>query len=364
MKLYYHHVGEEGAQRDFPKTVYGDVPISVVEESTPEPVRGDLVRQLRQRFPLDKFNCWGVPAGAHRVINRLQQGDFVLLAGHMGIFDGYFEALCHIEVYVHYPLPGLSQALWGNEIYPYVFFFRTEPIDLSWAQFKQHLGYKDTYWVAPHFLSVSDEKVQTGFQSMAAYIEYIRGQYGIAKKPFELITESELLLYDDHILASDAPDVEVEMAEIGRYIKNNEPRLTDDIPPSWSQARRKQRDAAFTINVKRLYGASCAICDLRLKTPNGRPEVQSAHIYPKERNGSDDLRNGLCLCRFHHWLFDSGWIAVADDYVILVHDSLPADHQYDDIRKLKGKRLRLPVETSASPASIYLSAHRELHGFT
>jgi predicted restriction endonuclease len=42
----------------------------------------------------------------------------------------------------------------------------------------------------------------------------------------------------------------------------------------------------------------------------GKPEVQGAHIYPKGRDGSDDLRNGICLCRRHHWAMDAGWISI------------------------------------------------------
>ncbi|WP_244531481.1 HNH endonuclease [Halogranum amylolyticum] len=56
------------------------------------------------------------------------------------------------------------------------------------------------------------------------------------------------------------------------------------------------------------------------ETPSGDPEVEAAHIYPRSENGADDPRNGLALCKLHHWAFDSGWLAVSDDYEILVKD--------------------------------------------
>jgi len=34
--------------------------------------------------------------------------------------------------------------------------------------------------------------------------------------------------------------------------------------------------------------------------------------------GSDDIRNGIALCQFHHWAFDPGWLSFTDDHEIIV----------------------------------------------
>lgn len=76
MRLYLHHVGQEGAEEDFKKTVYRDISIEAVERnvSVREPHRDELLSQLKQEFPAGHFNCWGVPAGANAVISKLAAG--------------------------------------------------------------------------------------------------------------------------------------------------------------------------------------------------------------------------------------------------------------------------------------------------
>ena len=66
VKLFFHHVGQKGADEDFKKTVYKDVSIGTVESnvSVSYPHRDKLLNELRQEFPDGLFDCWGVPAGA------------------------------------------------------------------------------------------------------------------------------------------------------------------------------------------------------------------------------------------------------------------------------------------------------------
>lgn len=36
MKLYYHHVGQVGSEKDFKKTIFSRIPISLIENSIPD----------------------------------------------------------------------------------------------------------------------------------------------------------------------------------------------------------------------------------------------------------------------------------------------------------------------------------------
>ena len=47
-------------------------------------------------------------------------------------------------------------------------------------------------------------------------------------------------------------------------------------------------------------------------------EVDAAHIVPRSMFGSDDARNGLALCKRHHWAFDKGMLGIDDDRKIVV----------------------------------------------
>ena len=90
--------------------------------------------------------------------------------------------------------------------------------------------------------------------------------------------------------------------------------------------------------------------------------MQGAHIYPKGRDGSDDLRNGLCLCRRHHWAMDAGWISIADDYTILVCEDLPDHDDYQFIAQYEGEKISLPSLAESAPDIMYLREQRNLDG--
>ena len=41
--------------------------------------------------------------------------------------------------------------------------------------------------------------------------------------------------------------------------------------------------------------------------------AEAAHIIPRGRRGIDDVRNGFCACKIHHWAFDEGLISLLPD---------------------------------------------------
>lgn len=160
----------------------------------------------------------------------------------------------------------------------------------------------------------------------------------------------------------DKTEVDQEMETIRERLEQD-PELQEGLNRQTTQSYARPRSAAFEISVKRLYGYRCAICGSGLRTPGGKPEVQSAHIYPKRLDGSDDVRNGICLCRRHHWAMDAGWISIADDYTILVREDLPNHDDYRFIREYEGDKIRLPSIAESAPDAMYLHEHRRLTDF-
>lgn len=133
---------------------------------------------------------------------------------------------------------------------------------------------------------------------------------------------------------------------------------------SVTSTSKKIRDNAFRMQIKKLYKNRCAICGKKRFTVAAYPEIQAAHIFPKEKNGSDDWRNGLALCRLHHWAFDGGLIAISDALKIMVRPEIKGQMDYEEIFQFEGKRILLPTPEKYKPVSLYLEAHRKLHGFT
>lgn len=151
-----------------------------------------------------------------------------------------------------------------------------------------------------------------------------------------------------------------EKTELERVL-DSKPELTED-SEKFTESRRRARDHAFTELVKNVYNYTCAICGKCRETPAGNPEVEAAHIYPKREGGSDDVRNGIALCKLHHWAFDSGWFSISDGYDILVKD-LPERDGYYEFKQLEGNLIELPDEEEAEPHAMFLREHRQIHGF-
>lgn len=140
------------------------------------------------------------------------------------------------------------------------------------------------------------------------------------------------------------------------------PTLTEERKTKQTINRIKIRSAAFKTEIKRVYEDTCVVCRKRRYTKAKFPEVQAAHIYPVEREGSDDLRNGISLCRLHHWAFDGGLFVITDNFKIKVRDEIKNDSNYEEIYSFNNKTIKLPNNPKLFPAEIYLKAHREIHG--
>jgi hypothetical protein len=78
-----------------------------------------------------------------------------------------------------------------------------------------------------------------------------------------------------------------------------------------------KREDAFRHLVLREYDFCCAVCETKFRLAK-LVEATAAHIVPKHKNGTDDPRNGLALCRTHHWAFDVGVFSLDEEYRVLM----------------------------------------------
>ena len=77
---------------------------------------------------------------------------------------------------------------------------------------------------------------------------------------------------------------------------------------------RAYRNRKFQPEVLRAYGYRCAICACDLKL------TDAAHIVPVvDPRSTDDVRNGMALCRLHHGAFDNCLLGVRPDYRVIVN---------------------------------------------
>ncbi|WP_222916761.1 HNH endonuclease [Natrinema sp. SYSU A 869] len=151
------------------------------------------------------------------------------------------------------------------------------------------------------------------------------------------------------------------VSEVVADDEDDEPALTDDAE-EFTEVQRRVRSSAFPKEVASAYDGRCAICGNSRESPDGTIDIEAAHIYPKRENGRDNVRNGLALCRLHHWAFDTGWLAVSDDYRILIADR-PDLEGYEEFAALENEPLTLPEDEDRRPHATFLAAHRERNGF-
>ena len=176
------------------------------------------------------------------------------------------------------------------------------------------------------------------------------------------VPKNGYLTYEFHFTTEPvSPSQLVKADQIIEATTLEEPTLTSDSHKV--AVSLTARSAAFSKNVKKNYDYTCAVCHKRRLSVSGYPEVEAAHIYPKEKNGSDDYRNGIALCKLHHWAFDAGLLAISDDMKILVKPDLINDDNYLEIYQYANTNLGIPREVHLKPHQIFLKAHRELHSF-
>jgi putative restriction endonuclease len=118
------------------------------------------------------------------------------------------------------------------------------------------------------------------------------------------------------------------------------------------------RSTAFRKVVVAAYNHTCAMCGLRLLTPEGRSAVEAAHIVPWSESHNDDPRNGMALCGLHHWAFDQGLVGVDTQFAVVLS---PIVRDQSDaatpVAVLEGREIVLPREQQLVPAKEALRWH-------
>lgn len=140
------------------------------------------------------------------------------------------------------------------------------------------------------------------------------------------------------------------------------PSTVTTVDREYTETARLQRDPQFLQTVRDAYNDKCAVCGVRRETPDGRPEVEAAHIKSVSDGGPDTLENALALCRLHHWAFDNGWFAVNDEYRVLVCEA-PEKDGYAEFTEYSGDPLHVPDNPDAQPSLAFIRHHREKHKF-
>ena len=123
---------------------------------------------------------------------------------------------------------------------------------------------------------------------------------------------------------------------------------------------QRVRDQGFRKAIVSLYDHRCALCGIRMRTPEGHTVVEAAHIVPWSESHDDLPTNGLCLCRLCHWSFDEGLMSVGNQYEVLVSGRVRIDSNMPGhILTLMDRPIFKPQGQRFWPGQANLEKHRK-----
>jgi putative restriction endonuclease len=125
-------------------------------------------------------------------------------------------------------------------------------------------------------------------------------------------------------------------------------------------SQEQVRDQGFRKAIVSLYEHRCALCGIRMLTPDGHTVVEAAHIKPWSEGHDDRPTNGLALCRLCHWSFDEGLMSVGGKYEVLVSKRVQIESNLPGhILTLRDRHIFTPTEDQYWPAQDNFDYHRK-----
>ena len=126
--------------------------------------------------------------------------------------------------------------------------------------------------------------------------------------------------------------------------------------------KQKARDQGFRKAIVTLYEHRCAMCGIRMLTPEGHTVVEAAHVKPWSESHDDMPTNGMALCRLCHWSFDEGLMSVGKKYEVLVSKRVQVEQNLPGhILTLRDRSIFTPEEDKFWPAQENLEWHRNTY---
>ncbi|MGX9365601.1 HNH endonuclease [Desulfoplanes sp. PS50] len=147
----------------------------------------------------------------------------------------------------------------------------------------------------------------------------------------------------------------LQYARILMASENTREYRPENDPPS-----RPVKDQGFRRAVVRVYSNRCALCGIRMITPDGHTAVDAAHIKDWAISHNDHPTNGFALCKLCHWSFDNGLVTVNDSLRIEVSSVVRQDPNLPGhLASFQDRDIILPRDHDMYPSKENLVWHRK-----
>ena len=163
------------------------------------------------------------------------------------------------------------------------------------------------------------------------------------------------------------PSIEVHIAETQQIAEHRQSLIQQaELPFSYqitetpTAQESPTRSAAFRKEIMRMYNYTCSVCHLRIFTARGESVTEAAHIIPFSVSQNDDVRNGISLCKLHHWAFDKGLISVSENYRVMIARLIESEGPVESmLSTFRNSAVLLPEHDQLYPSQHALDWHRE-----
>jgi putative restriction endonuclease len=216
-----------------------------------------------------------------------------------------------------------------------------------------------------------ENQINIGFSSMTKLREVCAGAR-MDEELFRLMCSPEIREQLRAVLIKTyfAPEIQSKLAGQGQVnfaayeysqelLKVAETKASFEPNKEDSEQKKKVRDQGFRKAIIALYSHRCALCGIRMLTPEGHTIVDAAHVKPWKDSFDDRPTNGMALCKLCHWSFDKGLMSVGKDYEVLVSKRIMVEQNYPGhILTLTDRPIFTPEKESFWPAQDNLHWHR------
>lgn len=174
MTVYYQHVGEQMAARDFPVSLgsptTGLKGFRLAElEANLQHVDTAEFSAMKTKLSDRPFQIWGLPAGAERVVARMTTDDFLILLESVD-FQYCGRILHRVSKFSH----ELSRQVWGEQRFPIIVFLDGDLISYEWRDFLSDLGFAGNYRLRGTTMSIGGDRIAASrFKTEGAFIDHV-----------------------------------------------------------------------------------------------------------------------------------------------------------------------------------------------
>lgn len=123
----------------------------------------------------------------------------------------------------------------------------------------------------------------------------------------------------------------------------------------------RRRDPAFRGAVLVAYEYQCAVCGYDGRLGGEAVGLDAAHVRWRAFDGPDSIDNALCLCSFHHKLFDRGVLGITAEHEVAVSAQFVGRGRaaHELVLRLVGQPLLEPQSGHPPPADEHVAWHRD-----